>query len=85
MNYKLLSNYLLDPLKVKVLQIQKGVSGADLARKLGVHPVVISSHINGKSRNPKIQEAIAKALGVPLVDIAIESPKRRMPGRQHAA
>lgn len=85
MDYKLLSNYLLDPMKVKVLQIQKGVSGVALAKKLGVHPVVISLHINGKSRNPKIQEAIAKALGARLTDIAVESPKRPMSGRQQAA
>lgn len=78
MDYKLSSDYLLDPVKVKILQLQKKIQNLDIARDKGIHPAHISRHINGKGRNPKIQQAIADYLGVDLMDI-VQEPETDQP------
>jgi transcriptional regulator with XRE-family HTH domain len=49
--------------RIKIKMIEKDVSGADIARKVGVHRSAINHVINGKNRSPRLRQAIADALG----------------------
>lgn len=68
-DYKLSSPSRLDRRKVKMLLFQQDL----IARAKGIHPVDVSRHIQGHGRNPKIQHAIAEALGVSLEKIVLKS------------
>lgn len=72
MNYKLLSPYRLDRSKVKRLLFDLDKRNIDIAQEKGIPPAIISQHIQGKSRNPKVQQAIADFLGVPLDRIVLK-------------
>ncbi len=64
--------YRLDTKKVKVLQIQKEVSGLAIAAQSGFSRAEISRHIQGDGRRFVVQQAIARALGVALDDIVLK-------------
>jgi len=72
-NYKLLSPYRLDRRKVKMLLFQQDLRNIDIAKAKGINPVDVSRHIQGHGRNPKVQQAIAEALGVSLEKIILKS------------
>jgi transcriptional regulator with XRE-family HTH domain len=56
--------------KVKEIRLKKGMSQADLAKVLGVHPTYISGIERGV-RNMALKniERLAKALSVPIEDL----------------
>lgn len=68
-NYALLNTFALDPKKVKVQLIQRDKLVSRMALDLGLGQPTVSKYINGQGRNPKIQQAIADYLGVPLDDL----------------
>ena len=74
-NYALLNNFPLNPQKVKIRLIEKGLRVSDLANKLELKQPLISRYVNGKGRNPKIQEAIAAILGLSLERI-LQKPEQ---------
>lgn len=45
--------------------LRKGITGGDIARTLNVSRTAVNSVIKGRWRSPRVQEAIAHALGVP--------------------
>jgi transcriptional regulator with XRE-family HTH domain len=66
-DYQILSTYALDAKTVKKRLIDLDMRPIDLVRKLrGISQQTVSRYINGEGRNPKIQQAIADALGIPL-------------------
>jgi hypothetical protein len=68
-SYRLESPYHLDERKVKHRMIDLGLSGADIARRVGTTEATITRHIKGQRRNPAVQKAIARVLKVRLDEI----------------
>jgi transcriptional regulator with XRE-family HTH domain len=68
--YSLSSEYPLNPKTVKKLLIDLEMTQLELIDKIdGLAASTILRYINGQGRNPKIQQAIADALGVELDEI----------------
>ncbi|PKN16534.1 MAG: hypothetical protein CVU66_00590 [Deltaproteobacteria bacterium HGW-Deltaproteobacteria-23] len=61
--------------KIKKLMIDKGVSGAAIARKSGVERSAISHVIAGRSKSPLLRQSIAAALNVPIDKLWPDSTK----------
>src|SRR5262245_27951480 len=72
MNTKINSNNRLDTVKVKMLQLQKGVLNLDISRRYGFSPAEVSRHVVGDGRRKEVQLAIAEALGVSLDEIVFK-------------
>jgi transcriptional regulator with XRE-family HTH domain len=51
--------------KIRRLMITKGVSGAEIARQIGVTRNLINGVILGYWESPRAKQAVADALGVP--------------------
>ena len=80
-DYSLLSTYAFDSKVVKKLLIDLEMRPIDLVRKLrGISQQTVSRYLNGDGRNPKIQQAIADALGVPLDSLLAKPAKRKANG-----
>jgi lambda repressor-like predicted transcriptional regulator len=52
-------------MKIKILMMEKGLSGSDIARMAGVHRTAVYHVISGRARSQRIQRIIARELGVP--------------------
>ena len=74
------SPYPLNERKVKDLMARRGLSGGDLARMLRSTQPTVWRTVTGKTRNPRLQRAIARALGVPLKEI-LAAPAEGRGGR----
>ncbi len=48
--------------KIKILMLEKGVSQAGIARKLGISRSAVNHVINGRVESDRIKKAIAKGL-----------------------
>jgi len=55
--------------RIKIELLGKGVSGAAIARQLGVDRTAIYHVIAGRSRSQRLRLAIANALGVTVKDL----------------
>lgn len=55
--------------KIKILMVEKEVSGAEIARSLGFTRTAVYHVIAGKRKSPRIRTAIASALDVPVEDL----------------
>ena len=55
--------------KAQILLIEKGLTMAEIARKLGVTRATVSRTLHGVRKTKKLRERIAKLLGVHLMDI----------------
>lgn len=53
-------------LKIKVLMMQKGISGSHIAKKAGVHRTAVYHVISGRAKSQRLQRLIAKELGWPF-------------------
>jgi transcriptional regulator with XRE-family HTH domain len=53
------------PTKIKIELLKKGVTGAEIARKLGVHRCAIYLVISGRAKSRRIRKAICEATGLP--------------------
>ncbi len=69
-SYRMESPYHLDERKVKHRMIDLGISGAEIARRLGTTEATITRHIKDQRRNPAVQRAIARILKVRLEEIS---------------
>jgi len=49
--------------KIKIRMLEKGISGADIARRQGVHRTAIYHVIAGRSKSRNLRAAIEHALG----------------------
>ncbi|HVN97526.1 MAG TPA: helix-turn-helix transcriptional regulator [Syntrophorhabdaceae bacterium] len=66
--------------KIQKLMIDKDVSGAMIARRIGCTRQNIYHVIRGRHATPNIRQAIAEALGVPISDLwPAKKPRRRAP------
>jgi len=52
--------------KIKMLMIEKDITGADIARIAGVSRSAISHIIAGHSKSQRLRQLIAKEIGVPV-------------------
>jgi lambda repressor-like predicted transcriptional regulator len=52
-----------ESIKIRILMMRKGISGAEIARRLSVTRATVNGVINFKWRSPRIRAGIAKALG----------------------
>jgi transcriptional regulator with XRE-family HTH domain len=86
MRYSLLLNpYPLDAKAVKKRMIDLGLSLNRLVEVIdGVSRQTVSRYVNGRGRNPLIQQAIADAIGLPLDDI-LDKPKDKPKKPREAA
>jgi lambda repressor-like predicted transcriptional regulator len=50
--------------KIRIRMLEKGVSGADIARTMHVDRTAVYHVIAGRSKSPRLRKAIARALGV---------------------
>lgn len=50
--------------QIKILMLLKGISGAEIARRAGVHRTMVYHVIEGRSKSHRIRKAIAEALKV---------------------
>ncbi|MDR7435865.1 MAG: helix-turn-helix transcriptional regulator [Armatimonadota bacterium] len=57
------------PEEIKARLILKGITQAEIARRLKVSRGAISQVISGRERNQRIRKAIARALGLKVSDI----------------
>ena len=56
----------LTPLERKAQMVLKQISQTDLAEELGVTQPHVSQVISGERRSPRVEEAIAAKLGMPV-------------------
>ena len=54
----------------------KGVKQKDIAARCGVSSAAVSLVLNGKATSPKICEAVAKAVGIPVHDLFPQNENR---------
>ena len=59
----------LDPRQRKAALVLHGVSQADIARRAGVTPTHVSDVLHGRRRSPRVERAIAEALGRAVEDL----------------
>lgn len=79
--YSLLNPYPLDRKVVKKLMIDLDFKVGDLVNRLpAISQATISRYIGGVGRNPKIQQAIADVLGVPLDSLLAKPAKEKANG-----
>lgn len=50
-------------LKIKILMMQKGISGSHIAKKAGVHRTAVYHVISGRAKSQRLQRLIAQELG----------------------
>jgi len=55
--------------KIKIELLKAGISGAEIARRVGVHRTMIYHAIEGRSKSWRVREAICEALGVGVKDL----------------
>lgn len=65
--------------KVKIAFIEKGVSGAGIARKLGVDRSAIYKTISGEIKARRLRKAIAEAIGAEVEDLWPKNGNRNNP------
>ncbi len=62
--------------KIKALMVLKGVTGVDIARKLGISRVTVAVVLNGHGKSRRVQKAIADALERPVSELWPEEDHR---------
>jgi len=71
----------LTPLDRKVALLRAGVRMSDIARR--VQPPVSANHVSkvvaGERRSPRIEAAIAEAIGLPITKVFPPAPPHRRP------
>jgi len=55
--------------KIRAKMINKGLTGAAIARKVGVDRTAISKTVHGKIKSFRLRKAIAEAIGVKVTDL----------------
>ncbi|NVN97662.1 helix-turn-helix transcriptional regulator [Candidatus Nomurabacteria bacterium] len=55
--------------KIRILLIEKNISGAEIARAIGVDRSAVYHTISGKSKSAKLRKAIANALKLPIEEL----------------
>ena len=56
-------------IKIKVLMLQRGITAAQIGRRLGTTRQAVTGVINGQWKSPRIRKAISMALGVPYREL----------------
>lgn len=72
-------------LKIRILMLKKGITGGDIARMLGVTRLAVNGVIQGRWPSPRVQKAIAEALGAPYEKLwgeAYREPDTRGGGKR---
>ena len=82
--YSLLNPYPFDSKTVKKRMIDLDVTVNSIAQRTGIPQPTVSRYVNGSGRNPKIQDAIAKVLKMPLSAI-LRQPEPDRESQQSAA
>ena len=59
----------MNAIERKVALLRKGISMSDIARQLDVTPQHVSMVVNGERRSPRVEDAIAAALDIPLHEL----------------
>lgn len=49
----------------KILMLRKGITQAEIARRLGVSGATVSLVVSGRMRSRRVEQAISEALGLP--------------------
>jgi lambda repressor-like predicted transcriptional regulator len=57
------------PTEIKIALIQRGVSQAEIARKLGVAKSSVNQVIDGRAVSHRIRTAVAEAIGIDIARI----------------
>jgi hypothetical protein len=52
--------------KIKILMMQKGISGSHIAEKAGVHRTAVYHVISGRAKSQRLQSLIAQELDRPF-------------------
>ena len=55
--------------KIRIELIKKGITGGEIARKIGVHRNAINKTIKGEIKSYRLRKAIAKAIGKTVEDL----------------
>jgi lambda repressor-like predicted transcriptional regulator len=63
--------------KVKSLMVLKGITGVDIARKLGISPNTVYVVMGGYGKSRPIHQAIADALGMKVEQLWPENKNRK--------
>jgi transcriptional regulator with XRE-family HTH domain len=59
----------LSPIDRKVGLLRRGVTMSEIARELEVSPHHVSRVVSGERRSPAVEQAVAKALGLPVARV----------------
>lgn len=59
----------MTPVDIKVELLRKGVTIASIAKELEVEAPHVSQVLHGKRRSPRVEQAIAKAIGRPVAKV----------------
>ncbi len=62
--------------KIKIELLKAGITGAAIARRLGVDRSAVSHTIAGRKRSARIRRAIAEAVGQPVSELWPEEDHR---------
>lgn len=62
-------NMLTNHTKIKIEMMAREVTGASIARSLGVSRTAICHVVYGRNKSPRIRKAIARALGLKVQDL----------------
>lgn len=62
--------------KIKIVMIEKEITGAEIARRAGVDRSSIHHVITGKCRSERLRQVIAEALGVTVDELWPEKPHK---------
>lgn len=49
----------------KILMLRRGITQAEIARRLGVSSTTVSLVVSGRMRSRRVEQAIAESLGLP--------------------
>lgn len=49
----------------KILMLRKGITQAEIARRLSVSGATVSLVVSGRMRSRRVEQAVAEALGLP--------------------
>lgn len=66
----------MSPLERKVALLRAHITQSEIAREMGVSVSHVSEVLYGRRRSPRIEQAIADALKLPVHDVFEPAPER---------
>jgi len=56
-------------IRIKIELLKKGIEAKEIAQKLGVSRSLVYKVIAGRRKNPKVRQALAEVVGIPVEEL----------------